>query len=293
MTTVLPYHVGPEERYSLVFVNPNREQFEEHLTGWAMERGSAVKAREVGIDGDDGVDTLYAVYVDSVPESVVEGQSQEEIERILTTEFTGDQLRVLDVIIDSFLGVVEETSQMTAYKEMDLPKIPDILEHPEWGSAPVPEVAGQLLSRFVLAHPMPNANHRTAIGLVERYLKSHQESVSVPDTGEEGEWYDWAEPYVHESKRLLTVRRKAHVLRYAREFGVDVVRRRNAVDIDLQEYALDVDDPLGHFAVEHESASVEFVRTILDESGADELASVTDQGWETFVGELEGDQSGR
>lgn len=111
----------------------------------------------------------------------------------------------------------------------------------------------------------------------------------MPDTGEEGEWYDWAEPYVNESKRLLTLRRKARVFRYAQGFGVDVVRRRNGVDIDLHEYALDVDNPLGHFAVEHESASVDFVRTILGESGAEELAAVTDPGWETFVGELRDD----
>lgn len=79
MTTVLPYHVGPEERYSLVFVNPDREVFAEHLTERAMERGTAVKAREVGIDGDDGVDTLYAVYTESTPVSPFGDRSDHEI----------------------------------------------------------------------------------------------------------------------------------------------------------------------------------------------------------------------
>lgn len=288
MTTVLPYHVGPEERYSLVFVNPDREVFEEHLTERAMERGSTVKARELSIDGEDGPDTLYAVYTESTPVSPFGDRSDHEIEQYLDSEYTNEQIQVLQAILQILVGITGESPRTAAYKEMDLPKIPDILEYPEWGSATVPEIAGQLLSRFVLAHPMPNANHRTAIGLVERYLESHEESVSVPDTGEEGEWYDWAEPYVHESKRLLTVRRKAHVLRYAREFGVDVVRRRNAVDIDLQEYALDVDDPLGHFSAEHESASIDFVRTALDVADAPELETRTDRGWENFVSGLRG-----
>lgn len=193
---------------------------------------------------------------------------------------------MLQAILQILVGITGEAPRLAAYKEMDLPKIPEILEYPNWGSGTVPVVAGQLLSRFVLAHPMRNANHRTAIGLVERYLESHQESVSVPDTGGEGEWYDWAEPYVHESKRLLTVRRKAHVLGYAREFGVDVARRRNGVDIDLHEYPLDVTDPFGHFSAEHESTSIDFVRTALDVADALELETRTDRGWENFVSEL-------
>lgn len=133
MTTVLPYHVGPEERYSLVFVNPDRQEFEERLAERAMERGSAVKAREVAINADDGPDTLYAVYVDSVPKSVVEGWGEEEMERILDREFTNNQLQVLDVLFSVFIGITDEVSQLTVYKEMNLPKIPEILEYPDWG----------------------------------------------------------------------------------------------------------------------------------------------------------------
>lgn len=283
MTNALPYHVGPEERYSLSFVNPDRGEFEERLAETAMKRGSAVKAREVAIDGDEGVDTLYAVYEDSVPESLLGDRSSDDIERILDAEFTDEQVQVLEAILELMGGAIGDTSRTTAYKEMDLPKIPEILDYPDWGAATVPEVAGQLLSRFILAHPLPNANHRTAIGLVEWHLQTNDETVTVPDTGENGVWYDWAEPYVLRSKRLLTVRRKAHVFRYARDFGVDVVRRRNDVDVDLHGFALDVDDPLEHFAAEHESESIDFVRTILDVSDATELEGTTDRGWENFV----------
>lgn len=289
MTNVLPYHVGPEERYSLVFVNPDREEFEEHLAERAMDRGTATKAREVPIDGDEGTDTLYAVYADSVPESLFGDRSDEQVERILDTEFTDAQVQVLEAILELLVGVGDEASRITVYKEMDLPKVPEILEYPDWGSSSVPVVAGQLLSRFVLAHPMPNANHRTAMGLVEWYLQTNEVSVTVPDTGEEGEWYDWAGPYVHESKRLLTLRRKAHVFRYAREFGVDVVRRRNDVDIDLHEYALDVDHPLEHFATKHESESIAFVKTMLDVAGTTGLEDRTDEGWGSFVSGLQED----
>jgi hypothetical protein len=172
---------------------------------------------------------------------------------------------------------------------MDLIKIPGILEYPDWGNASVPEVAGQLLSRFVLAHPMPNANHRTGIGLVERYLRSHQESVTVPDTGEQGTWYEWARSYIHDSKRLLTVRRNAHVFNYAHEFGVDIIRRKNNVGIALEEFDLTTDSPFEHVSALHEARSIGFIRTVLEESAADGLRDVSDSGWQTFVGELRED----
>lgn len=289
MTNVLPYHIGPEERYSLDFVNPDRDEFEAYLAERSMEPGVSVKSRETPVETGDGIQTLYAVYSRTVPDMLLDHSTDEEIARVLDEQYTKAQLQILEVILDIFAGITETVEQTAGrfqiYKDMDLEKIPDVLEYPDWGAQPVTVVGGQLLSRFILSHPMPNANHRTALGLLERYLRSHGDRLSIPDTGEQGAWYEWARPYIYDSKRLLTVRRSAHVFRYARTFGVDVVRRKNDIDIDLSEFDLTVDNPLIHFATEHEQRSIDFVETVLTQADADAelFKSTTDPGMEAFV----------
>ena len=289
MTNVLPYHVGPRDQFSLEFVNPDREEFKEHLAEQTTRQGTSFKSREVTIETEDGIQTLYAVYSNAVPESLLDEQTDEEIEDILDEEYTDEELQILEVILDIFFGITEtveeETGRFMIYKDMDLRKIPEVLRQPDWGNAPVTAVGGQLLSRFILGHPMPNANHRTAIGLLERYLRSHGDQLAVPDTGEPGTWYEWARPYIHDSKRLLTVRRNAHVFRYAREFGVDIIRRKNNVDIDFHDFDLAVDDPFAYFAEKHEQRSVDFVETILNQTDADaeRFKTTEDSGMSAFV----------
>lgn len=289
MTNVLPYHVGPRNRYSFEFVNPDREAFKKHLAEQTTRERTSFKSREVPIETENGVRTLDAVYSNSVPDSLFEEQDDEEIQEILDDQFTDAELQILEVILDVFFGITEvvqeETGRFTIYKDMDLPNISETLRYPDWGDAPVTDVGGQLLSRFILAHPMPNANHRTALGLLERYLRSQGDGLSVPDTGEQGTWYEWARPYIYDSKRILTVRRNAHVFRYAREFGVNVIMRKNDVDIDLYDFDLAVDDPFGHFGEEHEQRSIEFVETILDQVDVDAeyFKTVQDSGIESFV----------
>lgn len=289
MTNVLPYHIGPEDRYSLDFVNPDRNEFEGFLAERSVEPGISVKSREIPVDTDEGTQTLYAVYSRTAPDVLLDQSTDEEIVRILDEQYTEPQLQILDVILESFVGITETvedtTGRFQVYKDMDLEKIPEVLEYPDWGTKSVTTVGGQLLSRFILSHPMPNANHRTALTLLERYLRSHGDQLRIPDTGEQGTWYEWARPYIHDSKRLLTVRRNAHVFRYAQSFGVDVVRRKNDVDIELSEFDLTVDNPLGYFATEHEHRSIDFVETVLTQAGseAERFSGTTDPGMETFV----------
>jgi hypothetical protein len=107
MTNVLPYHVGPEDRYSLEFVNLDREEFKQHLAERTTERGSAFKSRKITIETEDGIEPLYAVYCSTVPESILEEQTVEDVERVLETEFSPDQIQVLDVIFEVFSGITE------------------------------------------------------------------------------------------------------------------------------------------------------------------------------------------
>lgn len=292
---VLPYHVGPEDRFSLEFVHPDRREFEAALADRATREGASFKSREIAIEAENGPDTLYAIYSRSASEALLDDQTESDLGRILDEQYTSGQLQVLEMVLDVFLGITDtvenEGYRFTIYKEMDLTKIPDILVSPDWGNESVTDVGGQLLSRFILAHPMPNANHRTAIGLLERYLRSHGDEFAVPDTGELGTWYEWAQPYIHDSKRLLTVRRNAHVFRYAQEYGVEVIRRKNGVDIDLDSFDLDVDNPYEYFSIQHEQRSIDFVETILEQTEADatRFEATDDPGFDAFVETLRTD----
>lgn len=123
--------------------------------------------------------------------------------------FSATDRQIVIVVARIFRGILDEKDaqgeDLAIYKQMDLESIPDILNRVEWCQS-VPEVGAELLSRFILAHPMPNTNHRTGIGLLDRYLSSYDETFAMPDTGEDDRWYDCARDYIHDSKRLLTLR---------------------------------------------------------------------------------------
>lgn len=133
MSNEIPYHIGPENRYSLEFANPDREIYKEHLSRRATERGVSIKAREFTIETDDRTQTLYTVYRNKSSRNSLEQRSRENIEEALD-EYTDSELLVMVVIINVFVGIEkkieEESGRFTIYKEMDIESIPDILTHP-------------------------------------------------------------------------------------------------------------------------------------------------------------------
>jgi hypothetical protein len=44
--------------------------------------------------------------------------------------------------------------------------VDDALDRVSWG-AELPQVAGELMSNLILRHPLPNANHRTSIVVLQ------------------------------------------------------------------------------------------------------------------------------
>jgi len=136
VTNVLPYHTGPEDRYSLDFVNPEWSEFTDYLAERSMEQGVSVKAREISVETDDGINTLYAVYSRTVPDMLVNSPTEEEISVILDEQYTEAQPQILEVILDIFAGITETVEagpgRFQIYKDMDLEKIPEVLEYPGW-----------------------------------------------------------------------------------------------------------------------------------------------------------------
>jgi prophage maintenance system killer protein len=171
----------------------------------------------------------------------------------------------------------EEGTPVEAYKRKDIEALSDALNETSWeGSAT--DVAGCLASNLILQHALPNANHRTAVALIQFYLRRINPDLSMPETKveldpETYDWREWVNEYINESKRLLTVRRKNVRFKYLREFGATTLERKHGVLIELDEYDLDMypheADVL--YAQEHEELWRDFVEEAVERAGYPEL----------------------
>lgn len=108
----------------------------------------------------------------------------------------------------------------------------------------------------------------------------------MPETGEEGEWYEWAREYIYDSKRILTLRNQLPLLYRAHEYGYDVVERKEGIRIDLTDLDLERDDYRSHYTNRHLDRSREFVDTVLDEAEATQLEGIMDDGKRAFADRL-------
>jgi len=86
-------------------------------------------------------------------------------------------------------------------------------------------------------------------------------------------WQDWVDPYIVESKRLLTVRRNNVRFKHLHDRGVDIVERKGGIRMRLAEYDLDMHwrTALSHYAEQHEAHCVDFATELLEQAGAGTL----------------------
>jgi hypothetical protein len=177
--------------------------------------------------------------------------------------------------------VVEKSTNaddpVDAYKDVDFDALPDVLDRTFW-NGPASEVAGRLASNVILAHPFPNANHRTAIAVCQYYLGLHDANFTMPETAVERDpgtydWEAWTNQYIQTSKALLTVRRKNVCLKHLRRLGTTTVRRKSGVEIDLEDYELDVypSEAQVLYAREHQKLWTAFASEAVERAGSSVL----------------------
>lgn len=282
VTNRFPYHVEQEDDVvlSLQFVNPERKPVEQRRESLAKE---CPDSADFGFDIcsetlDQEVFGLYTAEIHPRAFSV------EELERL-----SPDEQILVDTVIDGFRTIEGECREagrpLDWYKQPEIPKIIQAFERTQWRQ-PVAEVGGRLFSNLLLEHPLPNANHRTAVSVVETYLQSISPDVGLPATGEPGEWYEWSREYIRESKRLLTLRRKTAMFRHLREWGCDEIERKNKNVISFSDYELDCDDPRSYYREQHLDLGIEFVEKVLNRTNHEHLINVEDSGKATFVSRL-------
>lgn len=282
----VPYHLERDDGsvLSLTYANPEAEAVENKLAELRADSEAQAEFLEEWrtIEPEDELHLLYTseLFERSFPEAGDIG-------------LPPDDTILVDTMLDVFRGVEEESierrDEFKWYKRPDLAGLARAINQTEWKQS-IPRVAGCLLSNLILKHPLPNANHRSSLGFIQLYLSSIAEDFEIPDTGEPGEWYDWSEAFVYQSKRYLMLSRKARFFRHLRVWGVDEVIRKNGTRVDLEDCRIDVADPRSHFRDEHRELAIEFVFSILERTVYTWLIGEEDPGRSVFLDRLEGGQ---
>lgn len=287
---VLQLHHPADNRFVLRFICDDRQDRSEKAA--QLPRDSGIETAT--IDESVGGETIFLLYTRTLfdadlPEFETDEDAVEWIDKIFSE---GDR-QILFAVLDIFDGILAEKEEqdvgISTYKKMDLEKIPDALNRVEWRQL-VPDVGAELLSYFILAHPMPNTNHRTGIGLLDRYLTSYDEEFTMPDTGEEGQWYQWTREFIYDSKRILTLRNQLPLLKWAQLYGYERAERKEGIQIDLTAIDLDRDGYRSYYTDRHFDRAHGFVETTLKEADATHLLRKTDDGKRAFVDRLRGEE---
>jgi len=173
---------------------------------------------------------------------------------------------------------VREEDEFRLYKEFEPQKIQQALDHVSWG-APLPNVAGEVMSNLILRHSLPNANHRTGIAMLQFCIESVDPDFEMPRTHvDDDTWREWVDPYIVDSKRLITVRRNNLRFKQLEKLDVDFVERKDGIQIRLSEFELDMQwrDALSEYAGQHEAHCTAFAQAVLKRAERDDL--LDDQG---------------
>jgi len=279
MPDSVPYHHPEQPQYSLAYVTTERNEIstagkDAIVEQYSLDREFFVLYTDYGASGT--VDEL-----DDNFEEELDAMSPEDRQIVISL------LQIFEQIIEE--KETEEDEQLEIYKQIELERIPEALAAVDWEGTAV-NVAGRLMSRLILKHALPNANHRTAISLAQWYLESIETGFSFPAFATENyEWKTWANEYIAESKRLLTVRRNTTAFSLLTEWGCDVVTRRNDIEIVLAEHDLDrsESDAYSHYGERHAELCTEFIVESVTRAGHDELTSVDGIGKAAFIRYLE------
>lgn len=269
MTTV-PYHLQHDGRdYALQYVHSTEA---DAITD-RKERDMAAIVQPIELD-----QRYYGVYT----ASTIEKHSTEAAD---LSDYDADDTYLIDSILSIF-DVIDDEQDLVWYKPLEPDRIADALDRVEWRQS-VTDVGGQLLSNLILAHGLPNANHRTALGFLNAYLATMEPSFEPPaTTTPSDEWVDWIDDYITESKRLLTLTTNPRLFTWLAEHGATRIKRKDDIQIALDEYNITGDDPWADLSTAHEQLSIEFVHSYLDHADAEDLAEQRDDGRQAFSSRL-------
>ncbi|WP_433631273.1 hypothetical protein [Halomicrococcus sp. NG-SE-24] len=283
MARLVHYHHPQAEQFSIKYSSVSPVD----LLSRQEEVDGATKL--IGYPFDEPVYVLYEGETEIEAVDDVEFNSEWLSERISDLPRAGQVtafrlVELLEAAVDA-----HDDEEFRLYKEFEPQKIQQALDHVSWGTE-LPQVAGELMSNLILRHSLPNANHRTAIAMLQFCIESVAPDFEMPRTHvDDHTWRDWVDPYIVDSKRLITVRRNNVRFKQLRELGVDIVERKDGIQIALAEFELDMHwrDALSTYATRHEQHCIDFARAVLSRTDQSGFTEQTGPSKAAFVEYLE------
>jgi len=267
------YHHPGDKQFSLDYVTQDIDEVVSRLLSYDDE--VAVKVDEYDLD-----EYFYVIYTSrggGKPVSKINLDISEALEKLDT-----DNGGIVARLLEAYQALIqrneeEEGSPVLAYKDPDIEALGEVLDRVSWtGSAT--DVAGRLASNLILKHALPNANHRTAVAVIQLYLRCYDPEFALPKTTEKAgpntfDWREWVNTYINESKRILTVRRKNVIFKILYQFGATTLERKHNVQIDLSSYTLDLypNEAKERYATEHEQLWINFAEEAVERVGRADL----------------------
>lgn len=270
MTSVSYYVLHDGQYYSYEYLHDTKEEAEADCGA----RDELALVRPLDLD-----QRYYAVYA---AEPVTRPDSLSAA--VDLTWYDESAAKIIGTVIKLF-GYIEDEQELEWYKPLEPDRVADAINRVQWRGS-VSNVGGQLLSRLILAHALPNANHRTSIAFLQTYFESFGSPLEEPQTNVGDEWADWANGFIEQSKRLLLVRRKAREFQYLSERGATAIEYKDDLTIRLDQFDLDIDDPWTHYRHRHEAHSQTFVAEYLRRAGGGGLAEREDPGMSVLADRL-------
>lgn len=275
------YHLPDDDQFSLDYVADSREALNGRLDSYSDS--TDVEVRQSGLD-----EVVWLIYSNSGPTGSVD-----DLEFDLGDAFRSMNPNVRPIVREYFQifkgvnneNIEEEGEPLEAYKQLEIERVPNSIDRVRWNDS-VRMAGGTLISNLILKHALPNANHRTAFGMLERYLETVDDSFQMPSMAtDDFDWQQWVDSYIVDSKRITTVRRNVATFGILREFGCSNVRRKGGIEIELEQYDLTIDyrDALEKYARHHEQRSVKFVDSILQNANCEYLRTEPGLSMEEFA----------
>lgn len=291
-TRVVHQHHPDDIDYSLAAVDTDPDAFDARL----HDPEEDVKLIDYSLpDGD--VRVLYTPGVSGtatdLEHEISPAQLKEDLDPMDTTS------RVIAIWLLQFFADMQQEErdngdELAIYKNLEIDQVPEAVDYVSWdGSAT--DVAGSLMSNLILRHSLPNANHRTGITMAQTYLEAAGADFETPKTHtEEYEWREWIDPYIAESKRLLTVRRHNLYFLILKQNGCEIVRRKHDIEIPLDDYELDMHyhEAWETYASLHEEHCIELAEELAGRGGGENLVQEPAISEEEFIGFLRAENNG-
>lgn len=284
------YHHPKDEQFSLNFVNDDLGEIGSEVVRYDSDVSVKIKRYDLST-------VFYVVYT-----SRFSGGAVTDMEFNLSdalAEMDDDNATIVARLFELYRAILSENEEqegtpIKAYKKDDIEAIGEALNETAWeGSAT--DVAGCLASNLILKHGLPNANHRTAIAMIQSYLRRINLDFSMPETKletgpETYNWREWVNEYINESKRILTIRQNNIWFKYLRKYGATKIERKHQVMIELDRYELDMypHEAKEVYAEKHQGLWRDFVKTAIEQSGYPELKHKSGLSKASFAKKIRG-----